>query len=66
MPGFWLKRQIMMNLPSEDLEVSVANSIDFMVERVSNFENGHYPSLSRHNSITIILFYANEEYDVHF
>lgn len=35
MPGFWLKRQILMNLPSEDLEVSVANSIDFMVERVS-------------------------------
>lgn len=35
MPAFWLKRQILMNLPSEDLEVSVANSIDFMVERVS-------------------------------
>jgi hypothetical protein len=35
MPGFWLKRQILMNLPSEDLELSVANSIDFMVERVS-------------------------------
>ena len=35
MPGFWLKRQILMNLPSEDLEISVANSIDFMVERVS-------------------------------
>ena len=38
MPGFWLKRQILMNLPSEDLEVSVANSIDFMVERVSGTE----------------------------
>ena len=35
MPGFMLKRQIMMNLPSENLEAEVANSIDFMVERVS-------------------------------
>ena len=35
MPGFWLKRQILLNLPSENLEYNVANSIDFMVERVS-------------------------------
>ena len=34
MPAFWLKRQIMANLPTENLEGSVANSIDFMVERV--------------------------------
>ena len=34
MPAFLLKRQIMTNLPTEKLEVSVANSIDFMVERV--------------------------------
>ncbi len=35
MPGFWLKRQILLNLPCENLESHVANSIDFMVERVS-------------------------------
>ena len=29
-----LKRQILVNLPSENLENDVANSIDFMVERV--------------------------------
>ena len=34
MPAFLLKRQILMNLPSDNLEVEVANSIDFMVERV--------------------------------
>lgn len=37
MPGFWLKRQILLNLPSDNLEVYVADSIDFMVERVSFF-----------------------------
>ncbi len=35
MPAFWLKRQIMLNLPSDNLEYNVANSVDFMVERVS-------------------------------
>lgn len=35
MPAFMLKRQILINLPSDKLEVDVANSIDFMVERVS-------------------------------
>ena len=44
MPGFWLKRQILMNLPSEDLEISVANSIDFMVERVSGATLGDHSS----------------------
>ena len=34
MPAFWLKRQILINLPSDNLESEVANSIDFMVERV--------------------------------
>lgn len=34
MPGFWLKRQILLNLPSDNLELNVANSVDFMVERV--------------------------------
>jgi len=34
MPAFWLKRQILLNLPCENLEAHVANSIDFMVERV--------------------------------
>lgn len=34
MPAFWLKRQILLNLPSDHLEAEVANSIDFMVERV--------------------------------
>lgn len=44
MPGFWLKRQILMNLPSEDLEVSVANSIDFMVERLDTLERSQLAS----------------------
>ena len=35
MPAFLLKRQILMNLPSDNLEAEVANSIDFMAERVS-------------------------------
>ena len=35
MPGFWLRRQILLNLPSDNLEANVANSVDFMVERVS-------------------------------
>lgn len=35
MPAFWLKRQILLNLPCENLEYNVANSVDFMVERVS-------------------------------
>ena len=34
MPAFVLKRQILINLPSDNLENDVANSIDFMVERV--------------------------------
>ena len=34
MPAFLLKRQILINLPSDNLERDVANSIDFMVERV--------------------------------
>ena len=34
MPAFLLKRQILINLPSDNLESDVANSIDFMVERV--------------------------------
>ena len=34
MPAFMLKRQILINLPSDKLEMDVANSIDFMVERV--------------------------------
>ena len=37
MPGFLLKRQILMNLPSEHLESEVAHSIDFMVERVCDY-----------------------------
>ena len=35
-PAFLLKRQILVNLPSDNLEQEVANSIDFMVERVSH------------------------------
>ncbi|CAI8024061.1 Maspardin [Geodia barretti] len=38
MPAFLLKRQILMNLPSEKLESEVANSIDFMVERLDTLE----------------------------
>lgn len=43
MPGFWLRRQIMLNLPCENLEFNVANSVDFMVERVSQGSmQGHH------------------------
>lgn len=38
MPAFMLKRQILVNLPSENLEGNVANSIDFMVERLDTLE----------------------------
>ena len=38
MPGFWLKRQILLNLPSDNLEGNVANSVDFMVERVRGYQ----------------------------
>ena len=41
MPSFILKRQILMNLPSDKLEVEVAHSIDFMVERVSTVSHMH-------------------------
>ena len=41
MPAFILKRQILMNLPSDKLEVEVAHSIDFMVERVSTISHMH-------------------------
>ena len=41
MPAFILKRQILMNLPSDKLEVEVAHSIDFMVERVSTVSHMH-------------------------
>ena len=59
MPGFWLKRQILMNLPSEDLEVSVANSIDFMVERVSEMDTVLHPFLRRKTlSLSIYVHYA--------
>ena len=34
MPGFLLKRQILLNLPCDNLEGYIADSIDFMVERV--------------------------------
>lgn len=44
MPAFMLKRQIMLNLPSENLEVEVANSIDFMVERLDSLERGQLAS----------------------
>lgn len=44
MPAFLLKRQIMTNLPTEKLEVSVANSIDFMVERLDTLERAQLAS----------------------
>jgi len=44
MPAFWLKRQILMNLPSENLEMHVANSIDFMVERLDELERAQLAS----------------------
>lgn len=44
MPAFWLKRQILMNLPSENLEAEVANSIDFMVERLDTLERAQLAS----------------------
>ena len=35
MPAFLLKRQVLVNLPTDNLEPEVAKSIDFMVDRVS-------------------------------
>lgn len=37
-PAFLLKRQILVNLPSDNLEQEVANSIDFMVERLDTLD----------------------------
>ena len=34
MPGFMLKRVVLGSYPAGDLEVGVANSVDFMIERV--------------------------------
>jgi maspardin len=44
MLAFMLKRQIMINLPSENLEIDVANSIDFMVERLDGLERNQLAS----------------------
>ena len=38
MPAFWLKRQLMLNLPTDNLEPGVAKSIDFMVDKVCNVQ----------------------------
>ena len=35
LPSFWLKRQILTSLPTQKVEHRIADSIDFMVERVS-------------------------------
>jgi len=35
MPSFLLRRQVLVNLPTDNLEPQVARSIDFMVDRVS-------------------------------
>lgn len=35
MPTFLLKRQVLINLPTDNLDPEVAKSIDFMVDRVS-------------------------------
>ena len=34
MPAFLLKRQVLVNLPTDNLDPDVAKSIDFMVDRV--------------------------------
>lgn len=44
MPGFWLRRQIMLNLPCENLECNVANSVDFMVERLDMLDRNQLGS----------------------
>ena len=36
MPAFLLKRQVLVNLPTDNLDPDVAKSIDFMVDRVSS------------------------------
>ena len=36
MPTFLLKRQVLVNLPTDNLDPAVAKSIDFMVDRVNN------------------------------
>ena len=37
MPTFLLKRQVLVNLPTDNLDPAVARSIDFMVDRVSHY-----------------------------
>ena len=37
MPTFLLKRQVLVNLPTDNLDPPVARSIDFMVDRVSDY-----------------------------
>ena len=53
MPGFLLKRQILVNLPSDCLEARVANSIDFMVERV-----GSPPTLINAVMLLVLFVYS--------
>jgi hypothetical protein len=41
MPGFYLKRMVMDNFNSKEVDPDIADSIDFMVENVStNNHNG--------------------------
>ena len=36
MPGFYLKKMVMENFNTKEVDPDIADSIDFMVENVSN------------------------------
>jgi hypothetical protein len=53
MPGFYLKRMVMDNFNSKEVDPDIADSIDFMVENVStNNHNGrsHVTNYIRQNN----------------
>ena len=39
MPGFYLKKMIMENFTSKEVDPDIADSIDFMVENVSMIQS---------------------------
>lgn len=44
MPTFLLKRQVLINLPTDNLDPEVAKSIDFMVDRMDSLSRGQLAS----------------------
>lgn len=37
MPGFYLKKMVMENFTTKEVDADIADSIDFMVENVRNY-----------------------------